>query len=263
MERTLVLIKPDGVKRSISGKIISRFEDSGLKIIAMKMFWVDEKFAQEHYKLDEEWAKSVFHKTKTTREGQGNPFPFKDHMEYGKMIQRWNMDFLKEGPVIAIVLQGPHAIEIVRKIAGSTEPRQAAPGTIRSDFASIESYAVANDSERVLRNLIHASDSLETAKREIALWFSKDELHSDYETSDELLLKRKMQNSEDADEVDGLVQRAPFFPEAADGGVGRGDAQRDQADQRGEADGQIKAEHDFARDLGKIVFLVDDIEREM
>ena len=94
------------------------------------------------------------------------------------MIQGWNMNFLKEGPVIAIVMEAPHAIELARKLTGATEPRQALPGTIRSDFASTESYSVANDSQRVLRNLVHASDSIESAKREIALWFSPKELHS-------------------------------------------------------------------------------------
>jgi len=173
-ERTLVLIKPDGVFRHIVGKIVSRFEEGGLKIVGMKMVWVDEKFAEEHYKLDEEWAKNVFQKTKTTREKEGKDFPFNDHMQFGKLIQKWNMDFLREGPVIAIVLEGPHVIEIVRKIVGHTEPRQALPGTIRGDFASFESYERANDSERVLRNLIHASDSLASARREIGLWF-KDE----------------------------------------------------------------------------------------
>ena len=178
IERTLVLIKPDGVTRGLIGKIISRFEDAGLKIIAMKMVWIDEKFAKEHYKLDEEWAKNVFIKTKTTHEKEGKKFPYKDHMEFGSLIQKWNMDFLREGPIVAIVLESPHAIEIARKMTGSTEPRQAVPGTIRSDFATIESYAVANKKERVLRNLIHASDSEANAKREIALWFSQNELHS-------------------------------------------------------------------------------------
>ncbi len=178
IERTLVLIKPDGITRNLVGKIISRFEDTGLKIIAMKMVWVDEDFARKHYILEEEWAKNVFMKTKTTHEKDGKKFPYKDHMEFGSMIQKWNMDFLREGPVVALILESPHAIEIVRKMVGSTEPRQAAPGTIRGDFATIESYAVANKKERVLRNLVHASDSEENANREIALWFSQKELHS-------------------------------------------------------------------------------------
>ena len=176
-ERTLVLIKPDGVVRNLIGKIITRFEDAGLKIIGMKMFWADEEFAKQHYVLDEEWAKNVFMKTKTTHEKEGGKFPYKDHMEFGSLIQKWNVDFLRECPVVAIVLESPHAIEIVRKMTGATEPKQAVPGTIRGDFATIESYAVANQKERVLRNLIHASDSEENAKREIALWFSPKELH--------------------------------------------------------------------------------------
>src|SRR3989344_3413705 len=129
-ERTLVLIKPDGVFRGLIGKIINRFEDAGLKIIGIKMAWVDEKFAKEHYKLDEEWAKNVFEKTKITNEKQGKEFSYKNHMEFGGMIQKWNMDFLREGPVVAIVFQGSHSNEIVRKLVGSTEPRQAVLGTI-------------------------------------------------------------------------------------------------------------------------------------
>lgn len=177
-EKTLVLIKPDGVKRHFAGKIIQRFEDGGLKLVGLKMVWVDEKFAGEHYKLDEVWAKNVFDKTKATHEKEGKTFAYKDHKEFGKLIQKWNMNFLREGPVIAMVLEAPHAIEIARKIVGHTEPRQAMPGTIRGDFASFESYAIANDKERVVRNLIHASDSVENAKREISLWFAQKELHS-------------------------------------------------------------------------------------
>ena len=189
-ERTLVLIKPDGVKRSISGKIISRFEESGLKIIGMKMIWANKELAENHYFLDEDWAKEIYKKTKAGYDKDGKNFPYKDHMDIGKTIQSWNMDFLMEGPVIAIIFEGPHAIELVRKMIGSTEPRSSMPGTIRGDFASVESYAVADEGKRVLRNLIHASDSNETAKREIALWFSLEEIHSDYKTTHEMLLEK-------------------------------------------------------------------------
>lgn len=178
IEKTLVLIKPDGVKRSISGKIISRFEDLGLKIVGMKMVWADEELAKNHYYLDEEWAKSVYEKTIAVYKKDNREPDFKDHLEIGSRIQKWNMDFLREGPVIAIVLEGPHSVELARKIVGSTEPRQASPGTIRGDFASIESYKVADTKKRVLRNLVHASDSVDNAKREISLWFSIDEIHS-------------------------------------------------------------------------------------
>ncbi|MEK6898823.1 MAG: nucleoside-diphosphate kinase [Nanoarchaeota archaeon] len=178
IEKTLVLIKPDGVSRSLIGEIISRFEKIGLKIIGLKMAWANEELAKKHYFLDEQWARNVYDKTKKTKESLGENFPYKDHIQYGSMIQGWNAQFLKEGPVISLVLEGPHAIEIVRKIVGPTEPRQASPGTIRGDYAMIESYTLANDKSRVLRNLIHASDSVESAEREIALWFTSKELHS-------------------------------------------------------------------------------------
>ncbi len=178
IERTLIIIKPDGVIRSLIGEIISKFEKTGLKIIAMKMVWVDDNLAKEHYRLDEAWAKSVYEKAKKKHEEDNKTFPYKDHMKYGAMIQDYNSKFLREGPVVAFIAEGPHAIEIVRKMVGSTEPRQAAPGTIRGDFAMTESYILSNTKNRVLRNLVHASDSPESSKREIAIWFNADEIHS-------------------------------------------------------------------------------------
>jgi len=178
IEKTLVLIKPDGVVRSLVGEIISRFEKTGLKIIAMKMLWADEELAKKHYILEESWAKATFERTKATKEKEGKTMPYKDHMDFGKTIQQWNANFLREGPVIALVLEGPHAVEIVRKMVGTTEPRQSPPGTIRGDYAMIESYTLSDEKKRVLRNLVHASDSVETANREITVWFSPKEIHS-------------------------------------------------------------------------------------
>lgn len=178
IERTLILLKPDAISRGLVGKIISRLEEAGLKIIGMKMHKADEKLAKQHYPLDEEWAKKLFEKTKTTYEKEGKPFNYKNPIEFGSLIQKWNMSFLCEGPIIAMAIEGPHAIEIVRKIVGPTEPRQAPPGTIRGDFAMFESYAIANNKQRVLRNLIHASDSEEAAQRELLLWFKPLELHN-------------------------------------------------------------------------------------
>lgn len=190
-ERTFVLIKPDGVRRGLAGKIISRFEDAGLKIIAMKFLMADKELAKNHYFLDEKWAKNVFEKNKTAYEKEGKKLQYKNHMEMGKTIQNWNMNFLMEGPVIALVLEGPHAIELVRKIVGSTEPRASLPGTIRGDFASIESYSVADEKKRVVKNLIHASDAVESARREINLWFSPEELHSNYKTAMQKVLENE------------------------------------------------------------------------
>ena len=140
------------------------------------MVWADEDKAKNHYILDENWAKNTYEKSKSTAERENRQFKFKDHMEFGKYIQKMNSEFLREGPIIAIVLEGPHAIEIVRKMIGSTEPKQSPPGTIRGDYAMIESYQLSDSKNRVLRNLIHASDSKETAEREIKLWFNSNEI---------------------------------------------------------------------------------------
>ena len=177
IENTLVLMKPDAVQRNVVGKILSRFEDAGLKLVGMKMVWASEELAKKHYHLDEAWAKNVYEKTSAVYLKSGKPMPYKNHMDMGKTIQSWNVSFLREGPVIALVLEGPHAVEIIRKMIGHTEPRQAMPGTIRGDFAVVESYVLADVKQRVTRNLIHASDSPENAEKEIKLWFDNEELH--------------------------------------------------------------------------------------
>jgi len=177
-EKTLVLIKPDAVHRGISGKIISRFEDTGLKIAGIKMVWASDKLANDHYHLEKEWVEKLFQKNKETYEKQGKEMEYKTPDQLSKAIKTGLVTFLKEGPVIAIVLEGPHAIELIRKMIGHTEPRQALPGTIRGDFISVESYSVADSKKRVIKNLIHASDSKESAEREIALWFKQEEIHA-------------------------------------------------------------------------------------
>jgi nucleoside-diphosphate kinase len=151
-EKTLVLIKPDGVVRNLVGKIIMRFEDAGLKIIGMKMVWVDEDFAKKHYREDIE-------------------------QRHGKRVRDGLIKYIKEGPIIAMVLEGVDAIAVTRKIVGSTYPSDALPGTIRGDFAHI-SRDYANANEINVRNLIHASANKEDAAVEVPLWFEKKELHT-------------------------------------------------------------------------------------
>jgi len=174
-ERSLVLVKPDGVARSLMGEVISRIERTGLKIVGMKMVCADDEIAGKHYQATEEWSKGVFDKAKASFEEQGKEFPHTDYVVYGEKIQKWNREFLKEGKVLALVVEGPHVIQIIRKIVGVTDPSKAAPGTIRGDFL-FESAALANESGRSLRNLIHASGSAEEANREINLWFDEKEL---------------------------------------------------------------------------------------
>jgi nucleoside-diphosphate kinase len=151
-ERTLVLVKPDGLIRSLVGKIVTRMEDSGLKIIGMKMVWVDEKLAGEHYRMDIE-------------------------EKYGKRVRDGLINYVREGPVIAMVLEGVDAIKNVRKLVGDTYPNESLPGTIRGDFAHI-SKDYANAKEVNVKNLIHASGNKEDAAIEVPLWFSGEEMHS-------------------------------------------------------------------------------------
>ena len=158
IERTLVLIKPDGVKRALIGECISRFEKRGLKIIAIKMKWADKAFAMKHYTEDI-----------TQRRGE--------------KVRNNLIDFIVSGPVVAMVVEGVQAVEAVRKIVGDTEPRSAMPGTIRGDFAHV-SYNHADATNKAVANLIHASSSTEEAKQEIAIWFNDDEIHG-YKTSHE------------------------------------------------------------------------------
>ncbi|HLG23780.1 MAG TPA: nucleoside-diphosphate kinase [Candidatus Nanoarchaeia archaeon] len=148
IERSLVIVKPDGVQRSLVGEIITRFEKTGMKIVGMKMSWIDKKFAEEHYKAHK--AKSFFKEL---------------------------VDFISEGPVVAFVVEGVHAVENVRKLVGKTSPHESPPGTIRGDFAHI-SMAYASKKGSGGKNIIHASGSKQEADEEIKLWFSDKELHT-------------------------------------------------------------------------------------
>lgn len=174
IEKTLVLVKPDGVQRGLVGKITSRFEDVGLKIIGMKMVWADEELVKKHYK--DELVPIVGAKTKKDWDTYG--VEHKESVEeIGKMIVKGTRNFLMSGPVVAMVLEGLHAVEIVRKIVGTTGPKDSPPGTIRGDFAH-SSVGYASIKKRGAANLIHASGNIEEAKEEIDMWFKKEELHA-------------------------------------------------------------------------------------
>jgi len=176
-QQTLVLIKPDGVQKQLIGEIIKRFEESNLKVCALKMVWPDEKLAEKHYPLDEEWAKQTFKKTKKVAEIENSQLEHSNHLDFGKTLQTRLIKYLIESPIIAITLKGPNAISTIRELIGSTEPLRAHPKTIRGKFASGESYKIADLEKRPVRNLVHASDSIENAKREISVWFKDDEVH--------------------------------------------------------------------------------------
>ncbi len=181
MERTLILIKHDGIQRGLSGEIIRRFEQKGLKIAGMKMVQATKDTANKHYIITPEWIKKLGENTRKSAEKKGIKVTESDE-EIAKRIHSWNSDYLIEGPIIAMVFEGYHAIEVGRKLIGDTQARTAGIGTIRGDF-SVDSYEVAEQKQRSVRNLIHGSEDRESAEREISLWFKKEELH-DYTKKD-------------------------------------------------------------------------------
>lgn len=176
IQQSLVLIKPDGVARGHIGDIISRFEKVGLKITAMKMILPKADEADRHYVLTEEWMQAVYEKASKKYEAEGRDFPFPDYKSYGMSIKNGLIDFLAAGPIVAMVVEGEGAIPMIRKIVGATEPASAAPGTIRGDY-SPDTYALANEQNRPLRNLVHASGAPDEAQNEIKVWFTEAELH--------------------------------------------------------------------------------------
>ena len=184
IQRTLVFIKPDGVKRGLVGEIISRFERAGLKIVAMKMMWLPKEFAEEHYRDDPKFIQKIARKIKESYEMYGLTPP-EDLETAARKLRDDLIKYVTSGPIVAMVLEGPRAIYIVRKIVGDTSPEEAAPGTIRGDF-SIDNYPFANIMFRAIRNVIHASDE-ENAEREIKLFFKDDEIY-EYKRADEHIM---------------------------------------------------------------------------
>ena len=173
-EKTFVIIKPDAVQRNLIGDIISRIERTGLKIVALKMIVAKEDVLWKHYNKDDAWFLEKGNIAIESRNSQGLPIE-KEAIEYGKDILRANIEFMISGPVIAFIVQGNQAVGIVKKIVGGTEPLTSDVGTIRGDY-TVDTYALANSSSRAVRNLLHCSDKVSEAEREIALWFDESEI---------------------------------------------------------------------------------------
>lgn len=190
MEQTVVLIKPDGVRRGLVGEIIRRFERTGLKIVAVKMVQASDELLLKHYRSDDpatlrRWGEKTL---KTYTQYGKNPkkeLGTDEPMELGKMVNKWLFDYIKSGPVIALLLEGKHAVKNVISLAGPTMPVDSPPGTIRGDF-STDSAAYANDEKRGVMNLVHVSASEEEANLEKTLWFTPSEIH-DYKRAEELI----------------------------------------------------------------------------
>lgn len=157
VERTLVLLKPDAVARGLAGPVLTRFENALLKVVAAKMVWMDADLTRRHY------------------------FDLEDR--FGPDVYNAMAAFMQTGPVIALVLEGVDAVACTRKLVGATYPDQAAPGTIRGDYAHM-SRAYANSHKVAVANLVHASGNAEEARREIDVWFAKEEIY-EYQTASE------------------------------------------------------------------------------
>jgi len=174
-ERTLVIIKPDGVQRTLIGEIIRRYERMGLKLVGLKLTVPTESQVEDHYLVNPDWKINVGAKTIESYKKKGETPPTEDPLEQGEAVLNGLKKYMTSGPAVAMVWQGVHAVEIVRKVTGGTEPRTSDVGTIRGDFV-LDSYILADSDGRSVRNLIHASGSVEEAEKEVALWFKEDEV---------------------------------------------------------------------------------------
>jgi len=173
-ERTFVILKPDAVQRGLVGETIKRIENTGLKLVAMKMVMATEDQLWKHYAKDDAWFLKKGERTVEERKAAGMPIE-KEAIEYGKDIIRALVKFMSCGPIVPMIWEGNQAVGIVKKIVGATEPLSSDGGTIRGDY-TLDSYELASLDERAVRNLVHCSDPVEDAAREIPLWFSEEEI---------------------------------------------------------------------------------------
>ncbi len=184
-ERTFVILKPDTVQRSLIGEVIKRFEQTGLKCTAMKMFVPEEAKLLQHYNKDDEWFLKKGTRIVEDFKSQGRPVE-KEPIEYGKDIIRTIVKYMTAAPVVAMVWEGNQSVAVVTKIVGTTEPTTSDVGTIRGDY-TVDSYAHSSYENRAVRNLIHCSESPAEAEREIAIWFTEADIMS-YVTAQERIM---------------------------------------------------------------------------
>ena len=173
-ELTLVILKPDAIQRSLIGELISRIERTGLKLVAMKMINASPEQCWKHYNKDEEWFLEKGNRVIENIEKTGQVVE-KEAIEYGRDIIDALVKFMTCGPIIPMIFKGNQAVGIVKKIVGSTEPLSSEVGTIRGDL-TLDSYELSNFDNRAVRNLIHCSDQVDEALREISVWFNEDEI---------------------------------------------------------------------------------------
>lgn len=183
-ERTYVMIKPDGVKKGLIGEVIRRFEQRDLKVVALEMFQPTKEQIHDHYPKDEAWIARLGQKTLGTYEKYGidakEALGTNNDLEIGKMVRGWLIDYMTSAPLVRMVVEGVHAVDMVRKICGATLPYLADMGTLRGDY-SVDSPAVANTEKRAVMNLVHASETPAEAEHEIKHWFGERDVIFGYE----------------------------------------------------------------------------------
>ena len=175
-EKTFVMIKPDGVRKGLIGEILKRFEQRDLKVVALEMFQPTHKEMDSHYPKDPKWINRIGERTQATYAKYNHhikrDFGTTDSAKIGKTVCGWLVNYMISAPLVKMVVQGVHAVDMVRKIVGDTMPHSAQMGTIRGDY-SADSAISANIEKRAIYNLIHASETPEEAKHEIEHWFGK------------------------------------------------------------------------------------------
>ncbi len=173
-ERTLLLLKPDAVQRSLIGEILKRIEQTGLKFVGFKFIVPTKEQLISLYNKDDEWFRIKGENIVANLEKGGHKVE-KESIEYGKDIIETIVSFMTSGPILAVAVEGSEAVAVVKKIVGSTEPSTSDVGTIRGDY-TVDSYEHSTVQNRAVRNLVHCSESTEEANREIVIWFTEDEL---------------------------------------------------------------------------------------
>ena len=187
IQQTVILVKPDGMKKRLVGEVISRFEKVGFKLVAMKLVWVNRDFVGKHYMDEREYLSSVGQRSLDDYQKYGmdpnENLGTKDAYEIGKIVRNANMDALSSGPLVAMIWEGIDAVQVGRKMVGSTNTASASPGSIRGDY-SADLPILATSSRRPIRTLVHASGNIKEAEFEIKLWFKEEEIHK-YKMPDE------------------------------------------------------------------------------
>jgi nucleoside-diphosphate kinase len=189
-EKTVVLIKPDGVKRGLVGEIISRIEKRGLKIISLEMIQATRKQIDDHYPKGNKWIKRLGEKTLNNYKTYGADIKEElgtdDPEKIGEMVRDWLLDYLSSGPMVKIIVKGIHAISMVRKLVGKSIPGEAEMGTVRGDF-SVDDATAANKDKRSIRNILHASEDREEAEHEMKFWFAAEDIFDYKRAEDDIM----------------------------------------------------------------------------